>query len=370
MSEVVPVTTRVVNDDGAVSEWERRYEAIQKILFNGTEKVLGSMGDFQKELVKHLDEMTELNGEIAKRNAALAMKLSNFERDICHIRDYYKRIIATTKTLVDYGCDQGIIPHIRELIEEKRYSEAKTEVNGFFVHLTKAIKRVEKAIDKMHEDCPNMDTVKDKLMQSVTAGDPLTTKQVELQESHGRVFRLGTSTLVYMIAGATAGIVVASCLPQEAAKLTEVVTSAGSEVFTFCTGNVLTGLRSIMEQANLTHQLKKRAESNIIDVCRCLTGFFDQLTHFQSNIKTIEVTIDNLKDDMADLQEEVDGDINAHTVYQWKYVIKITQSMFESFTCLNTVIEKPTEGFSEEDFQAVMKRLTRSIELTSLGTPV
>ena len=70
------------------------------------------MAGFQKELLAHLNEMTELNSQIAKRNATLAMKLSDFERDICQIRDYYDRIIDSTKTVVDYGSDQTVIPSL------------------------------------------------------------------------------------------------------------------------------------------------------------------------------------------------------------------------------------------------------------------
>lgn len=45
--------------------------------------------------------------------------------------------------------------------------------------------------------------------------------------------------------------------------------------------------------------------------------------------------------------------------------------MFDSFTRLKTrVIEKPREGFDKEDFDAIMERLNRSVELTVLGTPV
>ena len=371
MSEVVPA---VVNtpEDGTVSGWGRFYDALQEKLFGCTEEVLGSMADFQKELVKHLNEMTELNGEIAMRNADLAMKLSDFERDICQIRDYYDRIIASTKTVVDYGSDQKVIPHIEGLIEEKRYLEAKQEINCFLRYLNKAIKRVERDIEAMHEDCPGMETVKGEIKQHILVSDPTKAKQHEVQVGHHRVFRLGTSTLVYMMAGAATGLVIASCMPQEATKLTEVVTSAGSEVLSFCTGSVLTGLRSVMENANLSNELKKRAESSIIEVCRCLTGFFEQLTRFQTDIATIEKTIDGLKLDVADLHEEVDSEaIHTNMVGGWAYVNKILQQMFGSFTRLSTrVIEKQDQGFTDKEFHAIMERLYRSVELTTLGTPV
>ena len=371
MSEVVPA---VVNEpeDGTVSRWGRFYDAVREKFFGCAEEVLGSMADFQKELVKYLNEMTELNGQIAMRNADLAMKLCDFERDICQIRDYYDRIIASTKTVVDYGCDQKVIPHIESLIEEKRYLEAKNEINSFLGYLNKAIKRVQRDIESLHEDCLDIGTVQDKIKRNISVSDPTKEKQEELHVSHHRVFRLGTSTLVYMIGGAATGMVVASCMPQEATNLTEVVTSAGSEVLSFCTGSVLTGLQSVMQKANLSTELRKRAESSIIEVCRCLTGFFKQLTRFQTDISSIEKTIDGLKVDMADLQEEVDSEgICTNMVSGWAYVGKILQQIFGSFTRLSTlVIEKQSEGFTDEDFHAIIERLNRSVELTTLGTPV
>ena len=123
MSEVVPA--------GTERGWRQLYDALKEKLFGCTEEVLGSMADFQKELEQHLDEMTELNDQITTRNADLAMKLYDFQRDICQICDYCNRVISSTKTVVDYGSDQKVILHKEE---EKRYLEAKQEINSFLRH--------------------------------------------------------------------------------------------------------------------------------------------------------------------------------------------------------------------------------------------
>lgn len=371
MSEVVPAVVNT-RQDGTTRGWGRLYDVLKEKLFGCTEEVLGSMADFQKELVQHLDEMTELNGQIAKRNADLAMKLYDFQRDICQIRDYYDRVISSTKTVVDYGCDQKVIPHIKELIEEKRYSEAKQEINSFLRLLKKAIRRVERDIKALHEDCPDIVTIKGEIKQNVSVSDPTRAKQHEVETGRYRVFRLGASTLVYMAAGAATGLIIASYAPQEATKFTEAVTSAGSEVLSFCTGNVLTGLNSVMEKAKLSNELRNKAESSIVDVCRCLTGFFKELTRFETDIASIEKVIDELKLDMTDLQEEVDYEgIHANMVSGWAYTGKILQQMFGSFTRLSTrVVEKQDQGFTDEEFHTIMERLYRSVELTTLGTPV
>ena len=55
-------------------------------------------------------------------------------------------------------------------------------------------------IESVQEDCtcPDLEMVKSEIQQTITASDKLTTaKQVQMQASHSRVFRVGTSTLVY-----------------------------------------------------------------------------------------------------------------------------------------------------------------------------
>ena len=85
--------------------------------------------------------------------------------------------------------------------------------------------------------CPDLEMVKSEIQQIVTASDKLTTaKQVQMQVSHSRMFRVGMSTLVYAMADAAA------------------------------TDSVLTGLQKVMDNANLTNDLRIRAESSIIEV--------------------------------------------------------------------------------------------------------
>ena len=274
-------------------------------------------------------------------------------------------IIASTKTMVDFGSDQRIISYLRDLIEEKRFAEAKIEIDSFLCYLQKTIKSVKEDIEAVQEDstCPDLEMVKSKIQQTVTASDELTTaKRVQMRMSHRRVFRLDTSTLVYTIVGAAAGLVIASCMPHEASKLTNIVTSAGCGVLTFYTGSVLTGLQIVMDNADLTNDLR-RAESSIIEVSHCFTGFSKQLNCLQSDINSIEKTIDKLKHHMINLQEEVDNSVSG-----WAYVGKILQQMFQSFIDLNAcVIDKSAKGFSEE-FSAGIERLTHSVEVQ--GTQV
>ena len=295
MSEAVPAGVNRPAMDGSDSRWKSFYEALQQKFFNCTEEVLGSLADFQKQLLEHLKEMTELNSQIAKWNPDLAMKLSNFGRDICQIRDYYDRIIASTKTLVDYGCNQKVILHIKDLMDEKRYPEARDEINGFLYYLDKLIIRVDRDIESWHKD-QDLKAFKDDIVHEIDAiVNPTVEKQHEVQVSLHRVFKLGTSTLVCLIAGAASGMVVGSYLPQDIANMTEAVRSVGSEMFSFYANSVLTGLQSAMKKSE---ELRKQAESNIRNVCHCLIGLFDQLNYFQSNIATIEKIIDELKDDI------------------------------------------------------------------------
>ena len=72
-----------------------------------------------------------------------------------------------------------------------------------------------------------------------------------------------------------------------------------------------------MDNANLTNDLRIRAESSIIEAPYCLTGFFKQLNCFQPDISSMK-TINKLKHHMINLQEEVDfDDIHTDTVSGW-----------------------------------------------------
>lgn len=349
------------------------FETIKRSFFNAAEEVFTSLSDFQKELAQHLAKITELNVEIARKNAEFAMKLCNFEKDICCIRDYYDIIIASTKTVVDYGSSQKIIPHIRELIEEKQYPEAEEEIKGFLHYLKKLIKRVQDDIDSLGQNCPSPSVVKRKIIQENAFTDVATKeKEGEVSTSQHKLFKLGMSTFIYTMAGAATSMIVASHVPVEGSEITKVMMSAGSEALSFYTGSVMEGLNSVMDASRISVELKRKVESSVTDVCRCLTGFFKQLTQFQVDIKTIETCISRLNIDIIDLEEDIDSDTSyGQTGSAWMYRSEILQKMFEHFAHLNTrVVEKQKTMADESEFGNIIARLERSVQLASLGTPV
>ena len=318
--------TRIVGIPEVVS-FRVLFETIKRSFFDAAEEVFTSLADFQKELVQHLSRITELNSEIARKNAEFAMKLCEFEKDICCIRDYYDVIIASTKTVVDYGSSQKIIPCIKDLIEEKRYPEAEEEIKGFLHYLKKLIKRVQGDIDALSQHCPNPDEVKKRILQENASTDCATKqKEGEVSESQRKLFKLGMSTFVYTVAGAATSMIVASHVPAEGSEITKVMMSAGSEALSFYTGSIMQGLGSVMDASKLSVELKKKVESSVTDVCRCLTGFFTQLTQFQLDIKTIETCISRLNIDIIDLQEDIDSKVSYNqTESAWLYRSEILQ---------------------------------------------
>lgn len=208
------------------------------------------------ELLRCLPKMTELNSRISMENADLAMKLSDFEKGVRKIGDYYCRIIASTKAIVSYCSDKKVIPQIIKLIEEKRYLEAEKEIKCFLRCVKMLIKRVATDIE------------------------------------------------------------------------TTMLTSSGSEVHS-AAGSFSKGLGSVIETANLSSELRKITKLNSIEICHCLSEFFEQLKVFKSNITDIEKFVDERKLDLFDLHNDHDG---------WANKQEDLQFMFENFTDLSTNI--------------------------------
>ena len=353
---------------------ETVYEAFKRRFVGAAEEAFTSLGGFQKELVQHLGEITELNSEIARKNAEFAMKMYDFERDICCIRDYYDVIISSTKAVVDYGSNQKAIPLIRALIAEKRYAEAKEEIKGFLHYLKKRIKRVEDDIDMLRQNCPDLDSVKMKILQENAFIDGGTKqKEDEVSESQYKLFKLGASTFFYTVAGAVTSMVVVSQAPVESgSEVTTAFMSAGTEALSFYTGSIMGGLSSVMEASMLSVELKNKIAKSVTAVHKCLMGFFKQVTQFQKDIHTIETCINQLDIDIVDLQEDIDSDASySQAETAWVSRSETLQKMFADFARLSTRVIEVQKGIDDDDgFKDIIKTLERSVELVSLGTPV
>lgn len=235
-----------------------------------------------------LPKMIKLYREILPvgrlRNAEIAMKVSNFEKGMWEIRDYYSRIIASTKTIVKYCSNGNVIPHIITLIQKKSYQEAEKEIQSFLHCLKKLIKAVQSDIEAM------LTSARSEVLQSLSADS--------FSES----------------------------------------------------------LRSFVEAANLSSELRNIAESNIVQACRPLSKFFNHLNLLQSAVN--ENTVDELKLDMVDLLDSysaADG---------WMYKQKVLQLMYQNFTHLSSHMNKSSEEF---DKGGINECGNHSVEF---GTPV
>jgi len=187
---------------------EKVFEGFKKRFFGVAEKAFTSLGAFQNELVQHLGKITELNGEIARKNAEFAMEMMEFEKDISRIRDYYDTIISSTKSVVDYGTHQQVIPNIQDLIRQKQYLEAKNEIKDFIQRLKTRIKRVEDDINSLKQNCPDLEKVKQKVREKNAFVDGGTKdKEDEVSESQYKLFKLGSYTIFYTVAGAVTSMV-------------------------------------------------------------------------------------------------------------------------------------------------------------------
>ena len=219
-----------------------------------------------KRLVKLLAKVTEISSQTARKDPELAVTLSNFEKDVCGICNYYQRIIASTKSLVNYCSNQTVIPSIIQLIKDKCYLEANNELKGFMKSLKRLIKRINADIEMALNNLAGSKVIQSSSTSSILRG---------IKSSMGTVD----------VAGYTSG------------------------------------------------ELWQNAESSIIEICGCVSGFTEELSRFQSDIVIIEEMVDKLKLDKADVYE-LDGTY----INGWTYKQNILQAIFENFYNLCTHI--------------------------------
>lgn len=98
-------------------------------------------------LLKLLTKIKEIISKTEREKPELAMMLSNLEKSVTEIRDSFDRIIANTKTVMNYCSNHKVMPPIIKLIEEKRYDETEKELNGFIRCFKKLVRRVETDIE-------------------------------------------------------------------------------------------------------------------------------------------------------------------------------------------------------------------------------
>jgi len=349
---------------------EQVFEGFKRRFFGVAEKAFTSLGAFQNELGQHLGKITELNGEIAKKNAEFAMEMWEFEKDICSIRDYYDKIISSTKSVVDYGTHQQVIPNIQDLIRKKQYLEAEKEIRDFLQRLRTRIQRVEDDISSLKQNCPDLEKVKQKIREKNAFVDGGTKdKENEVSESQYGLFKLGSYTIFYTMAGAVTSMVFFSKAPIEGSEITTALMAAGTEALTFYTGSVARGLSSVMDASKLSIALQNKITQSVAAVRMCLAGFFNEVNNFQKHIHTIQETcFQQLDADINHLEDDIDR--GSDTLSAWMSRSEILQKMFEGFTHLSTHVIEVQSRLDDNSFKDVMKQLERGIDVVSLGTPV
>ena len=330
VSRVAPRTESIPGEDVNRQSALRRFCTIlQQKLFDCIPQIISHVANFHEEIKKHLSEMDKLNEQITEVDYELRMKLSDFARDISNIRDYYNLIIDSTESIIKYGSKN--IPYIIKLLDKNSYDEATKEIVSLLYGFKQLIERVEKDINTMNENA-KPEEVREKIKQIISEcksqlGDLKNADEMQAV-CHDRVFRLGSTTLVYMTGGAAAVGCVISCMPKDWSAATEIVQSTGSGVFSFVTDSVLKGLGSVMNAANLSKELRKMTESKVKEICECLLKFFDQINLFQSNIASITTANTGLKGDMTYIEDEVSCDQDA-TVSGWGYQRVILEKILD-----------------------------------------
>ena len=244
-------TMASANGSVSTGEFSYRLDELKTRLRNGVERVL-SLGECQKQLSVALGEMSQLSQVVARWSADVSMLLGEFEKDISCIRDFYQRILSSTKVLVNYGSN-AVIPGIIDLLNKSEFSKAKDTIADFLQCLMKLICQVEKDVEKMDNDCPvKIDTVKQQITELIRVSDkPLISEEVErreaeVQASQAKLLKTGMKTMFYCIGGVVSGLVIASRMPEEATELSKIFISAGSTMVSFYTDRTIKTLGEVL----------------------------------------------------------------------------------------------------------------------------
>ena len=354
-------TMASANGSVSTGEFSYRLDELKTRLRNGVERVL-SLGECQKQLSVALGEMSQLSQVVARWSADVSMLLGEFEKDISCIRDFYQRILSSTKVLVNYGSN-AVIPGIIDLLNKSEFSKAKDTIADFLRCLMKLICQVEKDVEKMDNDCPvKIDTVKQQITELIRVSDkPLISEEVErreaeVQASQAKLLKTGMKTMFYCIGGVVSGLVIASRMPEEATELSKIFISAGSTMVSFYTDRTIKTLGEVLDAARLNDEIKKRIKLTVKRVYHCLNLFFTQLNAFQKDIETIKVNINGFRDDVGSLKDEsVDG---TSTISVQQYVKEVLQKMYDDFHLLKVKVVDENVNLEKEIATALKKLRT------------
>ena len=243
---------------------------------------------------------------------------------------------------------------------------------------------VENDINKMRQDHSVDLTVITKKIKNIhddyTDAKGMLDKRIEdAQTKRGELIKLGTSAFFYVAAGAAAGGMIVSLLPNTnvGGVMKQIAEGVGTEAVTFSIGNVLKGLKDVT--STVPANLQEKVESNASKVRDCLNGFFKIVTKFHDKIETVIKGIDKLKELNSALQDGLQSkSIAEKNIADWVNISTYLHQIYSALMYLKReVVEKETrkktigeidEGMDE--IEKAMDRLISGITVTSEGTPI
>ena len=323
--------------DREVSTWARIVSTLKDVA-EGIVTYLGSLVDGLRNGSAKIDEIST---EIAKTDTKFAIQLKDFYKDLKFLEQFYTRIYEKTKAMVEYGLNNGVIPNIIKLIEERNYSEASKEITSFLKALATRIKEILDQIDK--DKVTTAEEVKGQVKKITSQYEKSKQQMGELVEEGKKAecFRIGTNTLLLLgISGA--GMFLWGDRPvSEKLELVSTYVASNPGVLSFITDKGIQGLNAITAPLRGIDDLKKTIEDQAQNMCTHFYNCYAKITEFQVQINAIEVGTTDLKKYMEKVQSELQGDANEKATAEWKDVETYLKQMLGVFKNLDKeVVEK------------------------------
>ena len=283
-----------------------------------------SLGSLVDGLGNGSAKIEEIRNKIAEIDARFAMQLNDFYKDLKLLEAFYTRIYEKTEGIVEFGLS-NVIPNLIELIEQRRYPEARREIASFLKSLATRTKEILDQLElmKVEEVKDQLEIIRSQYEKSKQQMDVLVGK-----ERKAECFRIGTNTLL-LVGISGAGMFIWGDRPISE-KLELVSTCvANNPVLSFITDRGIQGLNAITATSSDITDLKKTIENQAQNMCKHFFNCHVNITEFQQQISTI---FQEIKTYMKDVQSELQDAVNEKTTTSLESVkiyLKLMQTVFK-----------------------------------------
>ena len=332
--------------EGEISTLANIVSTLKDVAIN----IVTYIGSLVDELRNGSARIDEIRTKIAEIDARFAMQLNDFYKDLKLLEAFYTSIYEKTEAIVEYGLSDNVIPNIIELIEQRKYPEARREIVSFFKTLAMRIKEILDQLGK--EKLTKAEEVKGQV-QKISSQYEKSKQQMDVlvgEERKAECFRIGTNTL--LLVGMGASMFVWGNHPiGEKLELVSTHIASNPGVLSFITDRGIQGLNAITATSSEMNDLKKTIESQAQNMSMHFYKCHTNITDFEFQILRIrDIDIPNLEGNMKDVQSELQGDVDETTPTPWTKVKSHLNQMRTIFERLHADIVKKKISWESKPF--------------------